>query len=160
SLTAVKPLVLVLEDLHWSDHATVELLARLARRPERARLLIIGTYRPAELFDSGSPLLRVGRELRAHFQADEIELPLLTQAAVAGVTAGDRTWRDLAGPAVSLRQWSGNPLFLVHVLEHLERRGRITQQDGEWQLTLDRHDGIVPNSLRMLIEEQVDRLDA
>jgi len=101
ALAAVKPLVLALEDLHWSDHATVELLARLARRPERARLLMIGTYRPAELFESGSPLLRVGRELRAHFQADEIELSLLTQDAVGELIARDRTWKDLLGTATS-----------------------------------------------------------
>ena len=42
-----QPLVLVLEDLHWSDAATLDLLAWLARRREPARLLLIGTYRPA-----------------------------------------------------------------------------------------------------------------
>src|SRR5262245_58016714 len=48
ALTAVKPLVLVLEDLHCSDHSTIELIARLGRRPDHARLLVIGTYRLAE----------------------------------------------------------------------------------------------------------------
>jgi hypothetical protein len=159
ALSAVKPLVLVLEDLHWSDRATVELLARLARRPDRGRLLIIGTYRPAELFESGSPLLRVGRELRAHFQADEIELSLLTREAVGELITRNRKWKDLHSAAAALRQWSGNPLFLVHVLEHLERCGRMRERDGEWYLNLDRQEDILPNSLRMLVEEQFDRLD-
>ena len=159
ALAAIRPLVLLLEDLHWSDQATVEFVARLARRPERARLLVIGTYRPAELFESGSPLLRVGRELRVHFQADEIELASLTQDAVGELIARDRTWNDLRSTAVSLRQWSGNPLFLLHFLEHLERAGRVTERDGEWFLNLDRQGRLLPNSLRMLIEEQVDRLE-
>ena len=69
ALADVKPLIVQLEDLHWSDPSTVELIARLGRRPDRARLLILGTYRLADLVDAGSPLLRVCRELRAHFQA-------------------------------------------------------------------------------------------
>ena len=159
ALAALNPLVLLLEDLHWSDQATVEFIARLARRPERARLLVIGTYRPAELFESGSPLLRVGRELHVHFQADEIELTQLAESAVGELISRDRTWNDLNGTAASLRQWSGNPLFLNHLVEHLERVGRVTERDGEWYLDLDRQGRVVPSSLRMLIEEQLDRLE-
>jgi predicted ATPase len=159
ALAAVKPLVVLLEDLHWSDHATVELIARLGRRPDRARLLMIGTYRLAELVDAGSPLLRVCRELRAHFQADEIELPLLTQDAIAQFIARDKTWQDVNATAARLKQWSGNPLFLVHLLEHLERAGCLLERDGEWALDLP-PDGptFVPSMLRTLVEDQVDRL--
>ena len=49
-LTAQQPLVLVLEDLHWSDPSTLDLIAVLARRREPARLLLIGTYRPPEVY--------------------------------------------------------------------------------------------------------------
>jgi hypothetical protein len=159
ALAAVKPLVLLLEDLHWSDQATVEFIARLARRPEPARLLVIGTYRPAELFEFESPLLRVGRELRVHFQANEIELPFLTQEAVGELIARGRTWNDLRGTAASLRRWSGNPLFLIHFLEHLERAGHIIERDGRWSLDLNQQARMIPIGLRMLIEEQVDRLE-
>src|SRR5690606_2085778 len=48
-VTSRHPLVLLVEDLHWSDQATVELLSYLAQRREHARLLVLGTYRPAEL---------------------------------------------------------------------------------------------------------------
>ena len=47
-LTAEQPLLLVLEDLHWSDAATLEWLAYVARRRDPARLLVLATYRPAE----------------------------------------------------------------------------------------------------------------
>ena len=53
-LTAETPLVLILEDLHWSDYATLDLLALLARRRTPARLLVLGTYRPVES-DRASP---------------------------------------------------------------------------------------------------------
>ena len=46
ALAMARPVVLVLEDLHWSDPSTVDALALLARRQERARLLVLGTYWP------------------------------------------------------------------------------------------------------------------
>ena len=64
-LTAVQPLVLVLEDLHWSDASTVEVLALLARRREPARLLVLGTYRPVEVIVHEHPLKAVKQELVA-----------------------------------------------------------------------------------------------
>ncbi len=56
SITVEQPLVLVLEDLHWSEAATLEFLPVLARRQESARLLVIGTYRPAEVLVQEHPL--------------------------------------------------------------------------------------------------------
>src|SRR5882672_1595950 len=63
-LTAERPLVLVLEDLHWSDPSTLDLLAFVARRSYPARLLLIGTYRPNEMLATGHPLRGVVQELQ------------------------------------------------------------------------------------------------
>ena len=65
ALTAEAPLVVVLEDLHWSDAATVDLISLLARRPQPARLLLIGTYRPVDLIVRQHPLKDVKLELQA-----------------------------------------------------------------------------------------------
>jgi DNA-binding winged helix-turn-helix (wHTH) protein len=63
ALAAERPLVLWLEDLHWSDFSTVDALAMLARRREPARLLVVGTYRPAEMMASEHQLRALMREL-------------------------------------------------------------------------------------------------
>ena len=61
---STRPLVLLLEDLHWSDSATIDLLRMLARRREASRLLVIGTYRPADVASvSAHPLRWVKHEL-------------------------------------------------------------------------------------------------
>src|SRR5262249_52623181 len=65
-LTVPRPLVLVLEDLHWSDYATLELLTYLARRAGPARLLVLGTYRPVEVLLRRHPLAAVKQELVLH----------------------------------------------------------------------------------------------
>lgn len=80
--TARRPLVLIVEDLHWSDHATVELLSYLAQRRERARLMIIGTYRPADLVLGNHPLKAMKQELHAKHLCEELRLELLSQLAV------------------------------------------------------------------------------
>jgi predicted ATPase len=64
TLTADLPLVLILEDLHWSDHATLDVLAILARRREPARLLLLGTYRSVDVMGHDHPLRTVVQDLR------------------------------------------------------------------------------------------------
>src|SRR5262249_58544152 len=71
SLTAEATLVLVLEDLHWGDHATIDLISFLARRPEPARLLVLATYRPVDVITSGHPLRGLRVDLGARGRAHE-----------------------------------------------------------------------------------------
>ena len=66
ALTAEAPLVLLIEDLHWSDFSTLELIAAVARRSEAARLLILGTYRPVEMLTHDHPLRTMKQELELH----------------------------------------------------------------------------------------------
>ena len=82
ALTAEHPLLLVLEDLHWSDVSTLDLLSVVARRTERARLFIIGSYRPAEVLGNGHPLRTVMQELHLHKQCEELRLGLLSEEDV------------------------------------------------------------------------------
>ena len=80
-LSVDAPVVIVFDDLQWTDPSTAELLAFLASRREPARLLIVGTYRPEEV-PRGQPLTRVTSELIAHRQASSISLGGLGSEAV------------------------------------------------------------------------------
>src|SRR5262249_59037481 len=86
-VTAQTPLLLVLEDLHWSDTATLDLLAYLARRQEPARLLLLGTYRPVEVIVSSHPFKGLTHELQLHGHCAEMPLELLSEAEVAAYGA-------------------------------------------------------------------------
>ena len=66
ALTEIWPCVLVLEDLHWSDTATIEWLAYMARRRRPARLLVLGTYRPVETIARAHPVRAMVQELIVH----------------------------------------------------------------------------------------------
>src|SRR5262249_37735659 len=80
---AASAVVLVLEDLHWSDVSTLDWVISMARRREPARLLILGTYRPADMLASNHPLREVVQELQARGQCEELRLAPLAAEAIA-----------------------------------------------------------------------------
>jgi predicted ATPase len=61
--TTQRGLVMVLEDLHWSDVSTLDWVTYAARRREPAKLLILGTYRPADMLAGNPPLRGIVQEL-------------------------------------------------------------------------------------------------
>jgi predicted ATPase len=158
--TARRPLVLILEDLHWSDHSTLELLAYLARRRQRARLLIVATYRPADVVLRAHPLKEVKQELQAHGQCEELRLELLTKEDITEYLAqrfpGSALDTELTH--VVYEHTEGNPLFMVNVVEELLRQGVIVEQEERWELRGDVARASVPDTLRQLIEKQSAQL--
>jgi DNA-binding winged helix-turn-helix (wHTH) protein/predicted ATPase len=166
ALTAESPLVLVLEDLHWSDHSTLELLALLARRREPARLLVIGTYRPIEVIVKEHPLKDLKQELHIHEHCEELALgylsatdieAYLTQRFAVGAT-GRSPLHSLA--RLIYHHTDGTPLFMVNMVDYLISQDVLRQDEGRWTLhtTLEAVEIGVPYSLRQLIETQIDKL--
>src|SRR5439155_13189061 len=134
-LTADTPLVLVLEDLHWSDSATVEFLAYLAQRREPARLLVLGTYRPVETVLRAHPLRGLVQELVGRGQAVHLRLEFLPAEDVAAYVAG-RLGGPVAAPLAAFvhARTDGNALFMVNLVEYLVAQGGVVRRAGEWML--------------------------
>lgn len=134
--TAQCPLILVLEDLHWSDYATLDLISYLPKRADAARLMLIGTYRPVEVLVSGHPLKAVKQELASKRQCKELPLEYLTEEAVAEYLAvrfpANRFPAELGG--LIHERTEGNPLFMVNVVDYLVTEGLIAKADEVWQL--------------------------
>ena len=157
-----RPLILVLEDLHWSDYATLNLLARLARQQEPARLLVLGTYRPGDVRQQGHPLQTVVQELKMHRRGDELALTLLTETAVAEYLTARFPGTALPNGLARLvhQRTEGNPLFMVNVVDAWEAEGRLEEGVGTQglRLGLDELAQGVPESLRQMLAQQLERL--
>ncbi|MCA9707781.1 MAG: protein kinase [Myxococcales bacterium] len=156
--------VLVLEDLHWSDVSTLEWLASMAQRREPAMLLVIGTYRPADVRGGAHPLRGIVQQLLAREQAHELPLHPLGAAAIERYLSErfEGAALDKLCTAVADRT-GGNPLFMINMVEYLTQRGVMVEQQGRWTLheqALEATRHGVPESLRLLIEAQIERLDA
>src|SRR5262249_22637247 len=128
ALTADTVLVLLLEDLHWSDYSTVDLVSALARRRHPARLLLLATYRPVETVLSAHPLRTVKRDLQARRLCHELPLGLLNEAAVAEYLAGRFPGGGLPASLARLlhQRTEGHPLFLVNVVDYWLAKGLLT----------------------------------
>jgi len=158
-LTAAHPLLLVLEDLQWSDHATCDVLSALARRRGPARLLVIGTYRPADLAAAGHPLAAIVRDLRARGQCEELALPPLGAEDVAAYLAARLPEKPLADLGRAVHEATeGNPLFVVNLVDYWMSRGLLSEPTPGGARPAALEAG-VPDTLRQLIERQLDRLD-
>ena len=158
-VSAVHPLVLVLEDLHWSDPSTVEALAMLARRREPARLLVVGTYRAAEVVVRNHPLKTVKHELIARGQGVEVALSYLSQAAVDAYVAArveDQGAAAALAPVI-YRRTDGHPLFMVQVTDYLAEAGEPRMATPTVLVALEQ---ALPPGLRELIEAQLGQLTA
>jgi serine/threonine protein kinase/type II secretory pathway predicted ATPase ExeA len=163
ALTAQRPLVLVLEDLHWSDHATVDLLAWLARRQDPARLLLIGTYRPADVKMRDHPLHAVVQELMLRRQCAELALPFLTETGVSAYLAARFPGATLPAGLTRLlhQRTDGNPLFMRDVADAWIAQGALVEVDGQWVIRAGLEVLAVgtPENLRQLIERQIGQFN-
>ena len=156
-LSATRPVVLVLEDLHASDRATLELLAFVAARREAARLLLIGTYRTGEPKQAEHPLRQFLQESQSCGRPHAIHLEGLREAAVADYLRR-RLETDAIPSALAhqvYRRTGGNPLFLAAIADRLRANGAT---NGAALLSLDDlAESDIPDNVRQTIQQQVER---
>lgn len=158
-----RPLVLLLEDLQWADPASIDLLAYLAPRLDALQLMLVGTYRPADVEAQRHPL----RAALASFARGHLPWSEIAPAPFGGSDVAAFLERELGAPPppelvdFALRRTEGNPLFLLNVLNHLLQSGAVSRDGGRVVLarSLDSMDRIVPEGMVALIREKVERLD-
>lgn len=165
-LSIERPIVLWLEDLHWSDYSTLDAIAVLAGRRDRARLLVIASFRPAEAHGSDSPLAALVQGLRQRGQAAEIALGLLDRTSIEAYLRarldGSHGAIPLSGMAAVIHaRTGGNGLFTVAAVDDWIREGRLAREAGGWTLTgtLEALGTDLPESLRQLVQARIDRLN-
>ena len=154
------PLLLVLEDLHWSDSATVHLLDFIARRRRSARLMCLASFRITEIIAAEHPLKSLRHELRLHGLSQEIVLDPFSEADV-GEFVKQRA-PSLAANETFVRslheRTDGVPLFLAAVIDEVMGR----HADGQNQS--NPIDGFalaaVPENLAAIIDHYIARLDS
>ncbi len=155
TLSAEWPLVLVFEDLHWSDVSTLDWLSYVARRRDRARLLIVGTYRPVEAIARTSPLRHIVRDVTRLGSCQELLLEYLTENEVALYLAKRLGRQPPTALARMIHQrTNGNPLFMVTGGDEMMRQDILSENaDEPVHISL-------PENLRQLIEQQLEQLSS
>ncbi len=171
-ISVAQPLVLVLEDLHWADPATIHFLSALAHRRNPARLIILVTFRPQHgAHNSAEPSLKSTRhDLLMRRLAQDIPLQPLDKSAMQQLLALELHQAELPPGLTSFvhRRSEGNPLFAIAILEHLIAQHFLIQSPAQgtslaptlWTQSapLPEMDAEVPAGLAEMIDLELERL--
>ena len=162
-LGRMHPVVLCLDDMHWADPSTTDLLAYLARRIDSTRLLIIATCRPSDLAQTRHPFLPVKLDLQARGMCREItpgSLDLISIAKYIALQFPEHTFPSDFARLVHERS-EGNPLFMADLLRDLRRRQQVRKKDGRWMLAddLSAVERELPESIRSAVQRKMEALE-
>ena len=162
SLTTTQALVLVLEDLHWSDASTIEWLGYMARRRGTAQLLILGTYRPVEALVHAHPVQMMLHDLQMRGQGEEIVLGYLSAAGVITYLQQRLGVETLPAELAQIlhQRTNGHPLFLTIMVDAFVQKGVLFQGRIGWTMVEDWGEAVVelPANLRLLINQQIEQV--
>ena len=153
-----RPLLLVLEDLHWADGSTVLLLEHLAGSLADMPVLILGTYRDVEVGPT-HPLSRAIGQLARRRLVARISIERLTREGVAALIRG-LAGQDPPPQLVSLihSESEGNPFFVEEVFLHLRESGKLFDDRGRFRTDVRVEAWEVPETVRLVVEERLQRL--
>jgi tetratricopeptide (TPR) repeat protein len=157
-LSRTAPILLFLDDLHWADGTSLNLLTHLARRLRSERILVLGTYRDVEL-DREHPLADVLREMNRERLYQRMLLRRLDREGVRALIGAMFSVEQVSDEFTDLiyRETEGNPFFLEEVLKHLVETGAMYREGGRWE-----RKGIaeieVPQSVKEVIGRRLEQV--
>jgi tetratricopeptide (TPR) repeat protein len=152
-LASSRPFVLFLDDVHWADVSTIDMLRFLAPKLGEWRGMIIVTYRPADLAISRHPFQRLKADLGgAHRIIRELPVAFLTELEVGQYVSSQLPAAPDDVAALIYRKTEGSPLFMVDLVRYLQER----DLPGGWRAEIERN---VPESLRGMIERKLETLE-
>jgi tetratricopeptide (TPR) repeat protein len=155
-------LLIVIEDLHWADSASIQLLHFLSRNFQNMRILIIATYRPEDILSVDPkhphPLQDAIRIMHREGLYHEICLDLLDEkdliGAIRGMFTGDVDEDALYRIA---SESGGNPLFAVETVHLLASSGQLIHEKGALQMA-DKNEIEIPSTVKDVLLRRIERL--
>jgi predicted ATPase/DNA-binding winged helix-turn-helix (wHTH) protein len=162
-LSRNRPLILFIDDFHWADAESVDLIGYISLLLRQVRLILIIALRTTEVLRSRHPFLQMSQELQVKGACRQIPLPLLSFEEV-------REYLDLTVPVSSGKESlaryvymhsEGNPLFMISLLGSLKATQALHQTRGEWRICDDLNElGLtIPPELSGFLGRSVEQLD-
>lgn len=150
-----KPVVFLLEDLHWADESSLFVLGYLARNIASENILILGTARP----DEGAHFQKTRDALRAEEMAREVELSGLEEADISALLGASFSPNDFPKEFAErlAKDSRGNPLFVTETLKQMVTEASIVKERGSFVLA--REDYLFPKSVEEIVKRRLDMIE-
>ena len=153
------PVLLVLDDLHWADEASLLLLRHLLHARHQ-RLLVVVTYRDTEL-SRKHPLSALLADLRREHGVERISLHGLAAESIEAMLGGAAGSPAIVDLAVRIaEETEGNAFYVTEVIRNLVELGHLRQGDDGWEVARPLHDIDVPEGIREVIGRRLSRLSS
>jgi predicted ATPase len=158
-----EPVVLFIDDLHWADISTVDILNYLAGRFSDMRVLVLTSYRPADMALANHPFVAIRSDLQSRGLFEEVAVGFLSAADVVRYLSlefpGHRFPADFAASIHAKTE--GSPLFMVDLIRYLRDTGGIVEEHGAWVVAAGVPDvpRNLPESVRGMIARKIEQVD-
>ena len=157
-----QPLLLFFEDLHWADVSSIDMIAYLSSKFGALRLLFVATYRPEDMLLSEHPFLQIKPDLLSKGRCRELTLSFLPQEEIEHYLALEFPGHAFPEAFAQLihDKTEGSPLFMVDLIQDLQNREVIAEENGHWQLThsVEKINLELPDSIKGMIERKIQQL--
>lgn len=157
-----QPVLVFVDDLHWSDTASIKLLSHLSRAVRDLPVMILGAYRPSDIAVEGHPLRDLIAELLRYDRDAQLQIHSLSANGVKQLVRNvypsnkfpDSFCNDLTSST------DGAPLFVVESLRLMQDRGELKKddKDGRWMLTRELNDDDLPRNVEAIITKRLERI--
>ena len=165
ALAAQKPLLILVEDLHWADVSSIGLLFHLSRYLNRSRVLVLGTYRPEEIALGRDgvrhPLADMLSEVKRHYGDVWIDLDHSVKARqfVKAILGREPNRLSQRFQDALFHHTQGHALFTVELIRDMQERGDLYQDKaGYWRESPSLDWGVLPAKVEGVIEKRIGQL--
>jgi len=163
NISKERPVLLHLDDIHWADESSLQLLYYLARNSRNSRVLILCTFRPEDVLDTEKehPFISVQREMRREGLYQEIKLQRLDQDDIKQMVTSVFPGFDFNHNLMRMlhQETEGNPFFVLEILKLLKGEGVVEKENGGWILKKDMEKFSIPNKVYDVVIRRVSKLE-
>lgn len=154
------PLLLIVDDLQWSDDSSCGLLFHLARNIDGYPIFIIGIYRPSEIEATSHPMKQIRAEMDRYKICNELRLERLCKKNLIKYLNAEFPNNKFEAPFIDVLhdKTDGHPLFIVEVMNLLKEQKIIIQENNIWKLSQNINDIDIPTSVIGVIKKRIELL--
>jgi class 3 adenylate cyclase/tetratricopeptide (TPR) repeat protein len=155
----LRPTVVVMEDLHWADTSSIELLDALFRLAEKHRIAFINVFRPGYFETTDGKIASIGTRIPAHYV--EITIQALDKTNSETLIDNILAIRGLPYTVKNqiVERAGGNPFFIEEVVRSLIDEGAVVKRDGGFEVTEKIEKVMIPPTINDVLMARIDRLE-
>ena len=157
--TEIRPLVIVIEDLHWADMSSIELMESLLRLAETQRVIFINVFRPGHK-DTGDRIAETTKENLPVYYVEIVLKPLDGRMSEKLIN----NMLNIRGLHLSVidkivERSGGNPFFIEEVVRSFIDEEAVIAKDGAFEVTEKINSMVIPHTINDVLMARIDRLE-